>query len=51
MDNKFIFWDEMWNEPRPKPEDKESVAKCCGDWDEKGNCQCKTKQDENKNKE
>lgn len=50
MDNNFIFWDEMWNEPKPKLEE-ESNTKCCGDWDETGTCQCKTKKDENKNQE
>jgi hypothetical protein len=49
MDNNFIFWDEMWNEPKPK--DKEPNNECCGDWDETGNCQCKIKKDENKNQE
>ena len=56
---KMIFWDEMWNMSteefenlgKSKLEDKEPNTKCCGDWDEKGNCQCKTKQDENKNQE
>jgi len=50
MDNNFIFWDEMWNEPKPKLEDKEP-AKSCGEWHEEGKCNCKTKKDENKNQE
>lgn len=54
----MVFWDEMWNMSteefenlgKPKLEDKEP-AKCCGDWNEEGTCNCKTKKDENKNQE
>jgi hypothetical protein len=55
---KMVFWDEMWNMSteefenlgKPKLEDKEPT-KCCGDWNEEGACNCKTKKDENKNQE
>ena len=54
----MVFWDEMWNMSteefenlgKSKLEDKEPT-KSCGEWHEEGKCNCKTKKDENKNKE
>ena len=42
MDNKMIFWDEMWNQSTPTPTPTPTVE-CCGEWDKEGKCKCKNK--------
>jgi len=47
MDNKMIFWDEMWNQSAPVPNSVDGI--CCGKWDKEGKCNCKNKNNENTN--